>query len=237
MKFTKNTRRATFLSRPNRFKALVELEGETLEVHVPNTGRIREILLPGSTVILREEASPLRKTPYSLIAAYKGEALINIDSQIPNKVVEEALLEGRVEALKGYRHVQREKFYGNSRFDFLLENDEGKKYYLEVKGVTLEHEGLASFPDAKTERGAKHVGELMEAKAEGHGAGILFVLQMENMKGFTPAYALDPYFSETLEKAHAQGVEIFAYGCRVTESSLDLQEEVPVHFRGQAPVV
>lgn len=237
MKFTKNTRRATFLARPNRFKALVELEGETLEVHVPNTGRIREILLPGCTVILREEANPLRKTPYSLIAAYKGEALINIDSQIPNKVVEEALLEGRVEALKGYRHVQREKFYGNSRFDFLLENEEGKKYYLEVKGVTLEHEGLASFPDAKTERGAKHVGELMEAKAEGHGAGILFVLQMENMKGFTPAYALDPYFSETLEKAHAHGVEIFAYGCRVTESSLDLQEEVPVHFRGQAPVV
>ncbi|MGB4588229.1 MAG: DNA/RNA nuclease SfsA [Clostridiaceae bacterium] len=235
MKFIKDTIRAKFINRPNRFQAYVEYEGEVIMVHVPNTGRIREILIPGCTVILRKEDNPARKTAFTLIAAYKGMSLINIDSQIPNRVVEEALLEGRIEKLKGYTNVKREKFYKKSRFDFLLENDEGEKYYLEVKGVTLEHEGKASFPDAVTERGARHISELMEAKKEGYGAGIIFVLQMENMISFTPAWARDPLFSSTLKKAEDFGIDILAYECKVTETSLDLTSSVEVRI-GESPV-
>lgn len=234
MKFIKDTVRAKFINRPNRFQAFVEYEGEVVMAHVPNTGRIKEILVPGCMVILRKEDNPARKTMYSLIAAYKGTSLINIDSQIPNRVVEEALLEGRIEELKAYKHVKREKFYKKSRFDFLLENDEGDKYYLEVKGVTLEHEGKASFPDAVTERGSRHIQELMEAKEEGFGAGIIFVLQMENMISFTPAWGRDPFFSSTLKKADEFGIDILAYECKVTETSLDLSTSVKVKI-GEAP--
>lgn len=228
MIFIKDTVKATFISRPNRFLAHVEVEGKVLMVHVPNTGRIREILIPGCTVILRKEENPKRKTAFSLIAAYKGEALINIDSQIPNRVVEEALLEGRISELREYRNVKREKFYKKSRFDFLLENEQGMKYYLEVKGVTLEKDGYASFPDAVTQRGERHIRELMEAREEGHGAGVIFVLQMENMKHFTPAWKMDPLFSAALKGAKDFGVDVLAYGCRVTETSLDLTTSVSV---------
>lgn len=231
MKFIKETVRATFVKRPNRFQGYVHYEGETIMVHVPNTGRVQEILLPGTTVILRKEDNPNRKTAFSLIAGYKGEALINIDSQIPNKVVEEALQMGMIEKLRKYPIIKREKFYGKSRFDFLLENEAGEKYYLEVKGVTLEKDGMASFPDAPTVRGARHVEELMEVKKEGHGAGVMFVLQMEGMDAFTPAYEKDPLFSSTLHRAKIEGVDLFAYGCTITEDSLTLSYEVPVLFR------
>lgn len=230
MKFIKDTIRAKFINRPNRFQAFVEYEGEVIMAHVPNTGRIKEILVPGCIVILRKEDNPARKTAFTLIAAYKGTALINIDSQIPNRVVEEALLAGRIDELKAYKNVKREKFYKKSRFDFLLENDEGEKYYLEVKGVTLEHEGKASFPDAVTERGARHISELMEVKEEGYGAGIIFVLQMENMNSFMPAWEMDPLFSSTLKKAEESGIDILAYECKVTETSLDLTTRVEVRI-------
>jgi len=231
MKFIKETVRATFVRRPNRFQGFVEYKGEVIMAHVPNTGRVQEILIPGTTVILRVEDNPTRKTAFSLIAAYKGNALINIDSQIPNRVVEEALIAGSIPELRRFTTVRREKFYKKSRFDFLLESPEGEQYYLEVKGVTLEHEGRASFPDAPTERGARHVEELMEAKEEGYGAGVLFVLQMENMKVFSPAYEKDPFFSATLKKARDHGVDILAYECAVREDSLDLTSPVPVVFR------
>jgi len=234
MKFIKQTVPAVFVKRPNRFQGYVEYEGETIMVHVPNTGRVKEILIPGTRVILRKEDNPNRKTAYSLIAAYKGEALINIDSQIPNKVVEEALLAGKIPELTEYTDVKREKFYGKSRFDFLLESPEGKKYYLEVKGVTLETEAVASFPDAPTERGTRHVEELISVKKEGHGAGVLFVLQMDGMKGFTPAYEQDPLFSAMLYRAKMEGVDLFAYDCKITESSLELSKSVPVVFREEA---
>ncbi len=230
MKFIKDTVQATFVKRENRFQGYVEYEGEIIMTHVPNTGRVSEILIPGCTVILRKEDNPLRKTAFSLIAAYKGDALINIDSQIPNKVVEEALLCGSIAHLRRFTSVRREKFYKKSRFDFLLETPEGEKYYLEVKGVTLEENGLASFPDAPTVRGTKHIEELMEAKEEGYGAGVMFVLQMENMKEFSPAYEKDPLFSSTLYKAKEYGVDVMAYECRVTEHSLDLTHPVPVFF-------
>jgi len=231
MKFIKDTVRAIFVRRPNRFQGFVEYEGEVIMTHVPNTGRIQEILLPGATVILRKEDNPARKTAFSLIAAYKGEALINIDSQIPNKVVEEALLSGHIPELRKYSIIQREKTYKKSRFDFLLETPEGEKFYLEVKGVTLEEDGRASFPDAPTERGTKHINELMDAYDEGYGAGVIFVLQMANMKEFSPAYEKDPLFSSTLYKASQHGVRVMAYECEVTEHSLDLTHPVPVRFR------
>ncbi|HSL87650.1 MAG TPA: DNA/RNA nuclease SfsA [Bacteroidales bacterium] len=230
MKFIKDTVQAVFVGREKRFQGYVEYEGKVIMVHVPNTGRVSEILIPGTTVILRKEDNPLRKTAFTLIAAYKGDALINIDSQIPNRVVEEALTKGRIPELRRFSIIKREKFYNKSRFDFLLESPEGEKYFLEVKGVTLEDQGMASFPDAPTERGTKHITELMEAKDEGYGAGVLFVLQMEDMLGFTPAYEKDPLFSSTLYKAKEYGVDIMAYGCKVTEQSLDLSEAVPVHF-------
>lgn len=237
MKFIKETVRATFVRRPNRFQGFVEYQGEVIMTHVPNTGRVKEILVPGTTVILRVEDNPSRKTAFSLIAAYKNGALINIDSQIPNRVVEEALMEGRIPELRRFTQVKREKFYKKSRFDFLLESPQGEQYYLEVKGVTLEHEGRASFPDAPTERGARHVEELMEAKDEGYGAGVLFVLQMENMKTFSPAYEKDPLFSATLRKAHEYGVDVLAYECRVREDALDLTKSVPVVFREEEPLI
>ncbi len=230
MKFIKDTVHATFVKRENRFQGYVEYGGKVIMVHVPNTGRVSEILIPGCRVILRKEDNPARKTAFSLIAAYKGDSLINIDSQIPNKVVEEALIAGFIPHLRKFTSIRREKFYRNSRFDFLLESPEGDKYYLEVKGVTLEDKGLASFPDAPTLRGTKHIEELMEAKEEGYGAGVLFVLQMENMKVFTPAYEKDPLFSSTLYKAKEYGIDVMAYECRVTEHSLDLTHSVPVVF-------
>ena len=139
---------AEFTNRPNRFQAFVKLNGEEIMVHVPNTGRCREILVPESTVILREELNPTRKTLYDLIAVYKNSKLINIDSQIPNKVVEEALNDRKIKSLVKYNIIQRERTFGNSRFDFKLSNDMGEEYYLEVKGVTLEIDGKSMFPDA-----------------------------------------------------------------------------------------
>ncbi|HSP48290.1 MAG TPA: DNA/RNA nuclease SfsA [Clostridiaceae bacterium] len=227
MKFVKDTVKALFINRPDRFRAYVELEGEVHLVHVPNTGRNREILVPGTTVVLRKEDGATRKTRFSLIAGYKGDMLINIDSQIPNHVVEEALLMGKIPELLGYSRISREKTYGNSRFDFLLEQGE-EKFFLEVKGVTLEEGGIASFPDAPTERGTKHVHELIAAKKEGHGAGILFLIQIEKVTHFTPAKLLDPVFEQAVKAARDNGVMILAYNCLVTENSLDLLGPVPV---------
>lgn len=228
---------AEFIRREKRFRGFVKYEGETIMVHVPNTGRLLEILVPGCQVLLRVEDNPNRKTAFTMIAAYKGDALINIDSQIPNDVVEDSLRRGLIPELRRFTTILREKVYHKSRFDFYLESEEGERYFLEVKGVTLEQDGKASFPGAPTERGIKHITELMEAKDEGYSVGILFLLQMENMTQFSPAYHIDPLFSSTLEKAHAYGVEILAYGCSLTEESLDLSYKVPVVFRGDDSLV
>ncbi len=164
MKITKNILKAEFIKRPNRFQAYVKINEKIEMVHVPNTGRCKEILIPGSTVILREENNENRKTRYDLIAGYKGDMLISIDSQIPNKVVYEALMNFKIEILKEYTNIKREKTFGKSRFDFKLEKENGEIYYLEVKGVTLENDGLTMFPDAPTERGTKHILELIDVK-------------------------------------------------------------------------
>ncbi len=223
-----------FLNRPNRFQAYVELEGESLMVAVPNTGRCREILIPGTEVLLREGTTPKRKTPFDLIGGYKGDMLINIDSQVPNKVVEEALLMKKIKPLKDYNVVLREKFFGSSRFDFKLQMEPHNnkelpvEYFLEVKGVTLEENGLAMFPDAPTIRGARHLKELVEAKKQGYGAGVLFLIQMEKVESFSPHDERDPLFGEALRYAKKQGVQVFAYNSIVTENSITLDKEIPV---------
>ncbi|MEQ8156123.1 MAG: DNA/RNA nuclease SfsA [Clostridiaceae bacterium] len=228
MKFTDNIEKAIFIKRPNRFNAHVLLNGEEIVVHVPNTGRCREILIPDAKVILREGLNPNRKTRYDLIAAYKEDKLINIDSQVPNKVVKEALHRGFIEELKNYTVIESEKFYGKSRFDFRLSNSPEDLYYLEVKGVTLENFGEARFPDAPTERGARHVMELVDAKREGHGAGILFLIQMKEVISFSPNYDMDPAFGNAVKFAKENDVDIYAYNCQVTEESIEILKPVNI---------
>lgn len=219
---------AQFIRRPDRFQAYVNFEGEDLLVHVPNTGRCKEILIPGSTVLLREELNPSRKTLYDLIGAYKGNKIINIDSQIPNKVVAEALKDKKIEKLLRYNIIQREKTYGNSRFDFKLSNDRGEEYYLEVKGVTLEVDGKTMFPDAPTQRGRKHLLELIDAKKTGFGAGVIFLIQMSDIDSFTPYDDMDVAFGEALRLACKSGVDVFAYECEVGENFITLSKAVEV---------
>ncbi len=219
--------KAEFIMRENRFRGFVKLNGEAIMVHVPNTGRCKEILIPGITVILRREYGEGRKTQYDLIAAYKGDKLINIDSHIPNKVVEEALKLGKINKLKQFNIIEKEKTFGNSRFDFKLSNDR-ENYYLEVKGVTYEEEGHARFPDAPTERGKKHLLELIEAKSMGIGAGVLFLLQMDKMKSFSPFDEKDKAFGDALRLAKEKGVDIFAYECEVTENSISLSNKIEI---------
>ena len=227
MKIDKNVHRARFIERPNRFIAYVFLEGEIVKVHVPNTGRCREILTKDTAVILREENNISRKTKYDLICGYKGDKIINIDSQIPNFVVHEALAGKKIEKLSKYKIIEREKTYGNSRFDFKLSSKD-QVYYLEVKGVTLEENGKSMFPDAPTERGRKHLLELIEAKREGYGAGVLFLAQMDDIKSFSPNFIMDPAFSKALIKCSKNGVDIFAYSCQVTEKSISLNREIEI---------
>lgn len=228
MNIEKKTIAVEFINRPNRFQAYVKLNNEVIMVHVPNTGRCKEILTPGCTVILREENGVNRKTKYDLIAGYKGDKLINIDSQIPNKVVQEALIEKKFKKLRKYINIEREKTYGNSRFDFKLTDDYGDIYYLEVKGVTYEESGRAKFPDAPTERGRKHLIELIEAKNKGINAGVMFVLQMDNMKSFSPHDSMDPKFGKALRKAKENGVDIFAYECNVGEKFITISNSIDV---------
>lgn len=224
------TIKAKFIHRPNRFKAYVDINGEETIVHVPNTGRCKEILVPGCTVILREENSPTRKTKYDLIGGYKGDRFINIDSHIPNKVVEEALKNKKVELLSKYDVIQREKTFGNSRFDFKLTDNKGNECYLEIKGVTLEEDGKTMFPDAPTERGRKHLLELVEVKRLEKEAAVLFLIQMEGVKCFSPHDEMDKSFGEALRYAKRNGVYVLAYDCFVGESYITLKDPVEIRM-------
>lgn len=224
MNYNKPIIKAKFLERPNRFQGYVELNGERILTRVPNTGRCKEILIEGCTVLLRQEDNPTRKTKYDLIGAYKGEKLIIIDSHIPNKVVEEALINKKIEKLVQYTTIEREKTYGKSRFDFRLSNELGEIYFLEIKGVTLENNKHCKFPDAPTERGKKHILELVDAVKEGYKGGILFLIQLEDVEDFTANFETDPAFGEALKFAALNGVDIFVYNCKVTEKEITLLE-------------
>lgn len=225
-----NIIKAKFIYRPNRFQAYVTIDGVETMVHVPNTGRCKEILIPGCDVILREENNPSRKTKYDLIGGYKGDRFINIDSHIPNKVVDEALKNKKIDLLKKYEIIQREKTFGNSRFDFKLSSNNGDECYLEVKGVTLEDQGKTMFPDAPTERGRKHLLELVEVKKIGKEAAVLFLIQMEDVEYFTPYDDMDKKFGEALRFAKENGVHILAYDCIVDENIITLRNEVQIRM-------
>ncbi len=215
---------ATFISRPNRFIAHCLVDGTEVVCHVKNTGRCRELLLPGAQVYLcRAVDGAARKTAYDLIAVRKGERLINMDSQSPNLAAAEFLR-------KRYPTVQAEVKYGMSRVDFLVTDVDGKKTFVEVKGVTLEKDGVVRFPDAPTERGVKHLRELGQALSDGYGAAVLFVIQMENVRYFTPNDETDGIFGTVLREVHASGVEIWAYDCAVTPDSMVLDKAVEVRL-------
>ena len=225
-----------FIERPNRFVARVEIDGKPETVHVKNTGRCRELLQTGATVYLEDFEGRMgsRKMRYSLVAVDKvtdrGVMTVNMDSQAPNKVAFEALKEGRIplEGMGNLTLIRPETKYGDSRFDFYLEDDLGNRAFVEVKGVTLEYDGHASFPDAPTERGARHVRELASAIREGYRAYILFVIQMKPIYDIRPNEEHDPLFSEELRKAVSEGVRAVAVDCLVTPDSLRTDEEVKV---------
>ena len=217
-----------FIKRPNRFVAHVNVDNIENIVHVPNTGRCREILIPGTTVILREGSNPNRKTKYDLIAGYKKDALINIDSQVPNAVVEEALKNKKIDILKDYPIILREKTFGDSRFDFKLLNESGEEYYLEVKGVTLEEDGHCMFPDAPTDRGRKHLLELIKVKELGKGAGVLFLIQLKGATTFSPYDNMDKNFGDALRLASENGVDVLAYDCNVGENYIELDKKIEI---------
>jgi len=213
-----------FRSRPNRFIALVEIQGEETVCHVKNTGRCRELLPPGAKVWCQRSHNPNRKTAYDLITVQKGSRLINMDSQAPNQAAAEWLRSG---GLGEITQLRAETVHGESRFDFSFVR-EGKPCLLEVKGVTLENDGVCAFPDAPTQRGARHLRHLEKAAREGWGAYVLFVIQMEGVLRLHPNEATDPDFAQALRSAAAAGVEILAMDCAVTEDSMEIRAPVPV---------
>lgn len=223
-----NTERAIFLERPNRFIAHVDLNGKTETVHVKNTGRCKELLIPGTEIILERSNNPDRKTKYDLICVNKSGRWINMDSQIPNKAAEEWILKGGL--FPEEIVLKREKVYGNSRFDLYVESDR-RKAFIEVKGVTLEDEDVARFPDAPTVRGVKHIEELIHCMEDGYEAYLLFVIQMKGIKRFAPNWNTHPLFGETLRNAQKAGVKILAYDCLVKEDMIEIQEPVPIDLQ------
>lgn len=218
---------ARFLSRPNRFVARVEAEGEELVCHVKNTGRCRELLVPGATVWLEESPNPSRKTKFDLIAVEKGDRLINMDAQAPNKVFGEWAAAGGFR--EGLTLLRPETTYGSSRFDFYWESSKSRGF-VEVKGVTLEEDGVVRFPDAPTLRGVKHLDELVKAREAGYEAAVCFVIQMENVRWFAPNDETHPEFGQALRRAAQAGVEILAMDCAVTPQSLTMEKSVPIRL-------
>lgn len=218
---------ARFLSRPNRFVARVEAEGEELVCHVKNTGRCRELLVPGATVWLEESPNPSRKTKFDLIAVEKGDRLINMDAQSPNKVFGEWAAAGGFR--EGLTLLRPETTYGSSRFDFYWESSE-KRGFVEVKGVTLEEDGVVRFPDAPTLRGVKHLEELVKAHEAGYEAAVCFVIQMADVAYFAPNDATHPEFGQALRRAAGAGVEVLAMDCAVTPQSLTMGKPVPIRL-------
>ncbi len=216
----------TFLSRPNRFIAHIEIDGKEEICHVKNTGRCRELLPRGAKVYCQRSVNPNRKTKFDLIAVQKDSLLINMDSQAPNAAVKQWLADG---GLGPIAHLRPETKHGDSRFDFSFEKD-GIPCFLEVKGCTLENDGICAFPDAPTERGTKHIRGLIEAKREGYGAYILFVIQMSPVKYLHPNDLTDPQFGQALREAADAGVEILAMDCKITPNTMEIQNPVAVQL-------
>lgn len=227
----KNIKQGIFHERTNRFVAMIEIDGKIEKCHVKNTGRCKEILIPGVTVYVQDQDNPNRKTKYDLISVKKENRIINIDSQVPNKVVYDWVVEGNF--IEDLTHIQREKTYGNSRFDIYLETANKKiltekKIFIEVKGVTLEENNVAMFPDAPTIRGVKHINELIKASREGYEAYIIFLIQMEGIIKFKPNDQTHPEFGEALRNGKSKGLNILAYDCRVQPDRIKMRNPVPI---------
>lgn len=222
-----NIHEAVFLDRPNRFIAHILLNGQTQVCHVKNTGRCKELLLPGAEIFVQHSANPARKTAYDLIAVRKGERLINMDAVAPNKVFGEWLSAGG----PGYvpELIRPECVHGDSRFDFYFEHG-GRKAFAEVKGVTLEENGVVRFPDAPTERGVKHLHGLIRCVQEGFEAYAVFIIQMKGVKYFEPNRATHPEFAEALIQAAQAGVKLIALDCDVEKDSLRAGDQVEIHL-------
>ena len=217
-----------FISRPNRFIAYVEIDGKAETVHVKNTGRCKELLTDNATVYLSVSDNPQRKTKYDLIAVKKGELLINMDSQIPNDVCEKWLKKGILFSDKAI--IKREYTYKKSRFDFYIE-DGDRKAFLEVKGCTFEKNGVAMFPDAPTERGVKHIKELVKSVKEGYEAYVLFVIQMKGIYEFLPNDETHKAFGDALREAVENGVKIIAMDCEILPDSIEIKDPVKVQLK------
>ncbi len=221
---------AIFIKRPNRFIAHVEINGKEEIVHLKNTGRCKELLRKGARLIL-EDCSHIenRKTKYSLISVWKDNILVNMDSQVPNLVVYQALKDNKINILSNLTMVKREKTYKNSRYDIYFEKDDIRGF-IEVKGVTLENDGIAAFPDAPTERGRKHVLEMIKAKEEGYMGIIFFLIQMKGPRKFVANVRMDPDFSQALSLAKENGIIILAYDSIVTENSIEIGSPIEIEI-------
>lgn len=216
-----------FLVRENRFAALVELESGVVRVHVPTTSRMRELLLPGAVVWVAACAHPGRVTGHTLLMVQHGEVLVSIDSGAPNRLLDAALRAGQLAEFAGWPTVRREVWRGESRLDFLLTRGE-ERCWIEAKSVTLVRDGIALFPDAPTARGARHLGELAEARAAGDRAAAVFIIQRNDAHRFAPNQPLDPAFAAALAHAVACGVEVYAYTCRVAPEAMEIAGRVEV---------
>ena len=222
-----NIHEGVFIDRPNRFIANVMVDGVPVVCHVKNTGRCRELLVPGAKVLLEKSANPARKTQYDLVKVYKGYRLVNMDSNAPNTVFGEFLRSGGLGFIPDY--VKAEYTHGDSRFDYYFEYD-GKKAFAEVKGVTLGDGNIARFPDAPTERGIKHLRGLMECVKQGYEAYAVFVIQMQHIDEFRPAWDKHREFGLALLEAAKAGVKVLAFDCDVTREGLSIAEHVKVNL-------
>ncbi|AHM55963.1 sugar fermentation stimulation protein SfsA [Peptoclostridium acidaminophilum DSM 3953] len=222
-----NIKKGIFISRPNRFIAHVEIDGKVEICHVKNTGRCKELLTEGANVIVQDCGHPGRKTRYDLISVWKGERLINIDSQAPNTIFLEWLKSGKY--IRNLKLIKPEQKYGNSRFDYYLETS-NRKIFVEVKGVTLEDNGVVLFPDAPTERGVKHLKELAACIDEGYEAMVVFVVQMKGVRYMTPNERMHPEFGNALRLLSSKGAKILAIDCSVTEEAINPESLVKVRL-------
>lgn len=219
-----------FLERPNRFIAKVLIDGKEETVHVRNTGRCKELLIPGTKIILEDCSHNVnRKTKYSLIGVWKANKLINMDSQVPNKVVFDAIEQGHINNISNVSFIKREVTFGKSRFDIYFESGD-KKGFVEVKGVTLEKDSISMFPDAPTDRGRKHVLEMIEAVKEGYRGIIFFLIQMDKVNLFKLNWEMDPKFSQAVKLASENGVEIMAYNAIVSPNSINIGKNIDISF-------
>ncbi|MDF1618152.1 DNA/RNA nuclease SfsA [Petrocella sp. FN5] len=217
----KNIVEGIFIKRLNRFIAIVLIDGKSEQVHVKNTGRCQELFIEGVKVYLEKSDNPNRKTGYSLISIYKGDVLVNIDSQVPNQVIYEALLRGEIKEIGQVSYAVREVTYGSSRFDIYYEKGD-EKGYIEVKGVTLEEMGLALFPDAPTIRGTKHINELTKALNEGYKNYVCFLIQIENIHKFRPHHERDRAFADSLFNAIDKGLGVLVYNSKLSRDTIEL---------------